>query len=167
MMMRRYTLPLLAVLLPAMPTLALAADTGPVVRYSAKAKFENVREDLLNAITGRGLVVDHTSHVAKMLDRTGKDLGKTMKMYGDDQGQVFSFCSAVVSRATMEADPHNIAFCPYTIAVYTTLKEPDTVYVTYKRVQRPDGSAASKASLQAVEKLLDELAREALNLPSK
>jgi uncharacterized protein (DUF302 family) len=166
-MLRYLTLPLLALLLPSLSTVARAADSELVVRYSAKAKFENVREDLVNAITGRGLVVDHTSHVAKMLDRTGKDLGKTMKMYGEDQGQVFSFCSAVVSRATMEADPHNIAFCPYTIAVYSTLKEPGTVFVAYKRLPRPVGSAASKASLQAVETLLDELAREALNLPSK
>ncbi len=158
---------LLLILLPLFAANAAADNAGPVVRYTAKAAFESVREDLVNAITGRGLVVDHTSHVAKMLDRTGKDLGKTKKMYGEDQGQVFSFCSATVSRATMEADPHNIAFCPYTIAVYSTLQEPDKVTIAYRRPQRPDGSPASKAALQQVEMLLDEIAREALNLPAK
>lgn len=144
---------------------ALAAESDLVVRYSAKTSFEYVRDDLVNAITGRGLVVDHTSHVAAMLDRTGKDLGKTKKMYGTDQGQVFSFCSAVASRQTMEADPHNIVFCPYTLAVYSTLAEPGTVYVAYRRPQRADGGPASKAALKDVETLLDGIAREALNLP--
>ena len=144
--------------------LAGAADTAPVVRYSVEAKYEYARDDLINAITGRGLVIDHNSHVAKMLDRTGKDLGTTKKIFADDQGQTFSFCSAVVSRKTMEADPHNILFCPYTIALYTTLAEPKKVYLAYRRPQRMDDSAASQAALKEVEALLDGIAREALNL---
>jgi uncharacterized protein (DUF302 family) len=146
---------------------ALAADSGPIVRYSAKGKYGNVRDDVMNAITGRGLVIDNTSHVAVMLDRTGKDLGATKKVYGEDQGQVFSFCSAVVSRRTMEADPHNIAFCPYAIAVYSTASEPDTVYVAYRRPQSPGADAASTAALREVESLLDGIVREALSLPPK
>jgi len=142
----------------------VAADSSVIVRHSAKAKYSDVIDDLKNAIANRGLVIDHTSHVGKMLDRTGKDLGKTKKMYGDDQGQVFSFCSATVSRATMEADVHNIVFCPYTIAVYSTLSEPDTVYVAYRKPLQPNASAASKASLMNVEKLLDGIVREALNI---
>ncbi len=144
--------------------LADAADTAPVVRYAVEGKYEYVRDDLINAITARGLVIDHNSHVAKMLDRTGKDLGTTQKIFGDDQGQTFSFCSAVISRKTMEADPHNILFCPYTIALYSTLAEPKKVYLAYRRPQRTDDSAASRAALQEVEALLDGIAREALNL---
>ncbi len=156
---------LLVAILPALlPALAHAADPGPIVRHTVAAKYEHVLDDIKNAIAGRGLVIDHTSHVAKMLDRTGQDLNKTKKMYGQDQGQVLSFCSAAVSRATMEADPHNIAFCPYTIAVYSTLAEPGQVHVAYRRPLRTDGSPASKASLQEVEKLLDGIVREALNL---
>ena len=144
--------------------LAGDADTAPVVRYSVEASYEYTRDDLINAITGRGLVIDHNSHIAKMLDRTGKDLGTTTKIFGDDQGQTFSFCSAVISRKTMEADPHNILFCPYTIALYTTLAEPKKVWLAYRRPQRTDDSAASKAALKEVEALLNGIAREALNL---
>jgi len=144
-----------------------AKDTAPIVRYSAKAKFENAREDLVIAITGQGLVIDHNSHIANMLDRTGKDLGKTKRMFGTDQAQSFSFCSATVSRATMEADPHNIAFCPYTITLYSLLNDPGTVYIAYRRPLRPDNTPASAAALKAVENLLDKIAREALNLPDK
>jgi uncharacterized protein (DUF302 family) len=141
---------------------AQAADPNPVVVYSAKGKFDDAREFLKIAIENRGLVIDSTSYVNKMLERTGKDLGTTKKIYVD--GQAFSFCSAVVSRKTMEADPLNIVFCPYSIAVYESLKEPGKVFVAYRRPWRPDGSEASKASLREVEKLLDGIAREALNI---
>jgi len=135
-----------------------------VKRYTVEAKYEDVKDDIVLAITNRGLVVDHTSHIGKMLDRTGKDLGMTKMIYGEDQGQAFSFCSAVISRKTMEADPHNIAYCPYAIVVYSTLDDPKKVHVAYQRPLSAGGSEASQASLKAVEDLLDGIVREALNL---
>jgi hypothetical protein len=164
--LRAVLLPSLLLLIPG-AVLAGPPDTSPIVRYTAAGKFENARDDLVNAITVRGLVIDHNSHVAKMLDRTGQDLGTTKKIYGDDQGQTFSFCSAVVSRKTMEADPNNIIFCPYTIALYTTLAEPNKVNIAYRRPLGADNSPASQAALKEVAALLDSIAREALNLPAK
>jgi hypothetical protein len=64
----------------------------------------------------------------------------------------------------MEADPANMSMCPYTISVYATAQDPGTVYVSYRRPWRPDGSAASKAALKEVEVLLDRIAREAVGL---
>jgi hypothetical protein len=137
------------------------ATSSEVVRYVKQAKFENVRDDLVLAIQNRGLVVDHTSYIHNMLERTGQDLGMTTKVFMD--AVAYSFCSALISRKTMEADPHNIAFCPYTIAVYTPIGEPDKVYVAYRRPPLA-GSPASQAALAEVEKLLDGIAREALGL---
>lgn len=139
-----------------------AADPHPVVSYSKKAKFEDVRDDLKSAIEGKGLVIDSQSYVNRMLERTGKDIGSSRKLYVD--AQAFVFCSAALSRKTMEADPANMAQCPYSISVYATAAEPDKVFVSYRRPWRPDGSAASKASLKEVEALLDRIAREALGL---
>jgi uncharacterized protein (DUF302 family) len=140
-------------------------DPNPMVTYSGEGKFEDVRDDLRLAIEGRGLVVDYHSFVNRMLERTGKDLGATRKLYGD--AQAFVFCSAALSRKTMEADPANIAFCPYSLVVYARADEPGKTYVAYRRPWRPDGSAASKAALEEVEALLDGIAREALGLPMK
>jgi uncharacterized protein (DUF302 family) len=153
---------LLLALLTALFTAVQAADPHPVVSYSKKAKFKDVRDDLKNAIEGKGLVIDYQSYVNRMLERTGKDVGSARKLYAD--AQAFVFCSATLSRRTMEADPSNVSMCPYTMVVYATAQEPDKVYVTYKRPWRPDGSAASKASLKEVEALLDGLAREALGM---
>ena len=138
------------------------ADPNPVVTYSKAGKFEDVRDDLKIAIEGRGLVIDYQSYVNRMLERTGKDVGSSRKLYAD--AQAFVFCSAALSRKTMEADTANVALCPYSVVVYEKAQEPGKVYVSYRRPWRPDGSAASKAALKEVEKLLDGVAREALGL---
>lgn len=138
------------------------ADPHPVVSYSKRAKFGDVRDDLKLAIEGKGLVIDYQSFVGRMLERTGKDVGSARKLYAD--AQAFVFCSAVLSRKTMEADAANAALCPYSIMVYATAQDPGTVHVGYRRPWRPDGSAASKAALKEVEALLDGIAREALGM---
>jgi uncharacterized protein (DUF302 family) len=139
------------------------ADPHPVVTYPKKgAKFEDVREDLKLAIEERGLVIDYESFVNRMLERTGKDVGSARKLYAD--ARAFVFCSAALSRKTMEADPANASFCPYSIMVYATAGEPGTARVSYRRPWRPDGSSASKAALKEIEALLDGIARKALGL---
>ena len=130
--------------------------------YSRRAKFDDVLLDLRLAIEDRGLVIDYHSYVNRMLERTGKDVGSARKLYVD--AQAFVFCSAALSRKTMEADPGNIALCPYSIVVYATAQDPGTVHVGYQRPWRSDGSAASKGALAEVEALLDGIAREALGL---
>lgn len=144
-----------------------SAPATSVVRYSVEGEFDNVRDDLQNAIIAKGLVIDNTSHIAQMLERTGKDVGSTKSVFTEGRGQAFSFCSATISRKTMEADAHNIAFCPYSLAVYSTVTEPKKVYVAYRRPVLTEGSEAAKASLKEVEMLLDGIARDALRLKDK
>jgi uncharacterized protein (DUF302 family) len=151
---------LLIVTLLAAANPSLAADPHPVVSYSTKAKFETIRDDLKAAIEARGLVIDHHGYVNRMLERTGKDVGSTQRLYTDAQS--FSFCSASLSRKTMEADVANMSMCPYSIVVYATARESDRVVVAFRRPWRPDGSNASKAALREVETLLDAIAREAV-----
>ncbi len=134
----------------------------PIVSYSKTAKLEDVRDEVKLAIEARGLVIDHESHIGRMLERTGKDVGSTRKLYAE--AQAFVFCSAALSRKTMEADPANIAFCPYSIVVHATAQEAGKVHVSYRRPWRSGGSPASKAALREVERLLDGIAREALGL---
>ena len=101
------------------------ADPHPIVTYSKKgAKFDDVRDELKLAIEDKGLVIDYESYVNRMLERTGKDVGSARKLYAD--AQAFVFCSAALSRKTMEADPANISFCPYSIMVYATTGDPST-----------------------------------------
>jgi len=147
---------------PAAPPTPSTAQPATVVRYSSDASFDNVVDDVQHAIAAKGLVVDNVSYIGKMLDRTGKDVGSTKPIFADGHAQAFSFCSAVLSRKTMEVDPNNIAFCPYTIVVYSTASEPKKVYVAYRRPVLNEGSDASRAVLKEVETLLDGIVRDAL-----
>ncbi len=150
------------ILLVGFGSVTLAADPSPLVTYARKARFDEVRDDLKAAIEAKGLVIDYHSFVNNMIERTGKDLGSTRKVYVD--AQAFVFCSAALSRRTMEADAANVAMCPYAITVYTTTQDGGTVHVAYRRPWRPDGSPASKAALKEVEALLDGIARAAVGM---
>lgn len=140
---------------------SFAAGAQPVVTYSkAGAKFDDVRDSVKLAIENRGLVVDYQAQIGKMLERTGADVGSQKKLYAD--AQTLQFCSAQLSRKTMEAYIGNVVMCPYSIAVYATAAKPDEVFVAYRRLASPGGGPASRKALDEVEALLDAIAKEAV-----
>jgi len=124
-----------------------------------KGSFEDARDAVTFAITERGLVINNVSHIGKMLVRTGKDMGGKKLVY--KHAEILEFCSATISRATMEADPHNVVFCPYAIAIYEITHQPGTVYISYRHPEIV-GTRQSKKSLEAVEKLLSDIVKSAL-----
>ncbi|MEY8839868.1 DUF302 domain-containing protein, partial [Cribrihabitans sp. XS_ASV171] len=134
--------------------LALAAGSAPaqeMITYTTDDSFGDVSFALENAIIGKGLVVDHVSHVGEMLERTRVDVGSDVFLY--KEADVFSFCSATVSRQVMEADPMNIVFCPYDIFIAEMADNPGEVIVGYRSF--PEGP------MQEVQKMLDEIVKEA------
>lgn len=138
---------------------AQAADPAHLMLVKTKAKFEDVKEDVVNAVTKRGLVVDYTAHIGAMLDRTAKDVGATKQVYA--RAEAVQFCSAALSRKMMEAEPANIVFCPYVIVIYSLAADPGTVHVGYRRPQQA-GTPASRVALKAVDGLLSAIVREAV-----
>ncbi|MBI3434003.1 MAG: DUF302 domain-containing protein [Proteobacteria bacterium] len=140
------------------PSWALA-EADELTLYAKKGDYADVRIELENAIVGRGLFVDFNGQVSKMLERTGADVGSTKPIY--KQAEYFTFCSARLSRATMESDPSNVGFCPYVVFIYETATAPGTIIVGYRRPQS-HGSARSKAALEAVGTLLDGIAKDAV-----
>lgn len=128
------------------------------VVYQYEEQFDFALESVEMAITNRGMVINNVAHIADMLARTAADVGGDA-VYED--GRALEFCSARISRATMEADIHNIVFCPYIIAVYTVADEPGQVFISYRR-PAIIGDADSRAALQQVEDLLEEIAQEAM-----
>jgi uncharacterized protein (DUF302 family) len=127
---------------------AALADEAAVV-YPFDGSFEDAAFAVESAIVGRGLVVDHVSHVGEMLARTGADLGSDVTLF--TQADVFLFCSAVLSRKVMEADPMNIVHCPY--GVFVAEREGEVI-VGHRAY--PEGP------MQEVETLLDEIVQEAV-----
>jgi uncharacterized protein (DUF302 family) len=126
-----------------------AAMPGVTIQ-ALTADYEDVKERVVMAIENRGLVIDHTANVGTMLERTGKDIGRDRRIYL--KAEVIEFCSAGISRTTMEADPRNLVFCPYAIALYVLPAEPDKVYLLYRKPlgtgspQSMKAASCSKAS---------------------
>ena len=122
---------------------------GPVT-VPFDGSFEDATFAVESAIVDRGLVIDYVSHVGEMLNRTGADVGSAENLF--TSADIFIFCSAVVSREVMEADPMNIAHCPYGVFV---AEQDSAVTVGYRTY--PDGP------MQKVEALLAEIVAEAVD----
>lgn len=140
-----------------LPFSALAAE-GYTVLFKTQGAFQDVRDSLQMAIEGQGLKITNTNKIAAMLERTGKDLGATRQVY--ENAEQFEFCSATVSRSMMEADPHAIVMCPYSVAVYT-IPGDKTVYIAYRKPAATKSPALKKA-LAEMEKLLTGIIKDAM-----
>ncbi|MGI3185090.1 DUF302 domain-containing protein [Nioella aestuarii] len=127
---------------------ATGAFAQQAVTYPFDGSFEDAAFGVESAIVGRGLVIDYTSHVGEMLERTREDTGSDVVLF--DEADIYLFCSAVISRQVMEADPMNIANCPYGIFIASMEGE---VMIGYRSMP--------EESMAPVMALLDELAREA------
>ena len=137
-----------------------AADPyAHMVRYTVSSDFETVGDQFKEAIIDKGMVINNVSHISNMLERTRVDVGAGKQIYL--HAEAFEFCSSVISRNTMEADPHNIVFCPYVVAIYELKKNPGKIHVAYRKPTR-SGSDVTSTVMKEVERLLDELARQAI-----
>lgn len=143
-----------AVFAVAAAALALATPAvaeGPVITTVSGA-FDDVQFDVETSITDAGLVIDSVNKVGEMLERTRIDVGGSEEIF--THAQVFNFCSAVVSREVMEADPMNLQHCPYAIFV---AERPDAVgEIIVGRRAYPAGS------MDPVATLLDGIIADAL-----
>lgn len=122
---------------------------GQATTYPFEGSFEDATFAIESAIVGRGLVIDYVSHTGEMLNRTGADVGSTKELF--EEADIFLFCSAQLSRKVMEADPMNLAYCPYGIFVADQAGE---VMVGYRNY--PEGA------MQEVQALLDAIVKEAM-----
>lgn len=126
----------------------IAAAQGSTV-YTFDGSFDDATFSVESAIVGQGLVIDYVSHTGEMLARTAEDVGSDVELFA--AADIFVFCSATLSREVMEADPMNIAYCPYGVFVAERNGE---VMIGYRNY--PDGE------MQKVQSLLDDIVQEAL-----
>ncbi|WP_439123992.1 DUF302 domain-containing protein [Marivita sp.] len=133
---------------------ASSVSAADMITYDTDQSFDDVTFGLESAILDAGLVIDHISHTGEMLERTRADLGSDITLF--TAADVYSFCSAKISREVMEADPMNIVFCPYDIFVMVRPDTPDTTTIGFRTF--PDGP------MKQVEALLDGIAKAAIGL---
>ncbi len=147
----------LAVLATLSPTAFANSQAGYKIQTTA-SDFETALFGLENAIVNRGLVIDSQGHVGKMLERTSKATGGESPYLG---ARYLNFCSAKLSQTAMQADPDNLAVCPYTMFVYELKSEPGKARIGYRRPHTSEDPASKKA-LAAIDALLSALMKEAV-----
>jgi len=140
-----------------LPFSAQAAESYTVL-FKTQGAYQDVRDNLQMAIEGNGLKITNTNKIAAMLDRTGKDIGETKVIY--ENSEQFEFCSATISRHMMEADPHSIVMCPYSVVVYQVPGDKN-VYLSYRKPAVTKNPALKK-QLVELEKLLTEIIKDAM-----
>jgi uncharacterized protein (DUF302 family) len=147
-------------ILLAISSCAVAQDDQTISVTKIEGDFEDVRERVIFAVESQGLVVDHTSDVGGMLERTGKDLGESSQIY--EKAVILEFCSAYYSRLMAEAAPELLAYCPYGISVYTLPGDAEYSYVAFKRIATMfSGSEEYKSILEKIDRLLATIVDEA------
>ena len=134
----------------ALMLLAAPAWAEDAVVHTFDGSFDDATFAVESAIVGEGLVIDYVSHVGEMLERTRADVGSDVTLF--EAADVFVFCSAVISRQVMEADPMNVVHCPYGIFV---AERSGDVLIGYR--DYPPGP------MEMVEDLLARIVAEALN----
>ena len=111
--------------------------------YSSDKSFADAKFDLENAIIEKGLKIDYAGDPGRMLQRTADDVDGSGQIY---KGSAYmQFCSALVSRKAMKADPRNIAFCPYTVYVFETVADPGVTRLGYRVASWPGPEESNQA----------------------
>jgi uncharacterized protein (DUF302 family) len=131
--------------------LAAPATAQEYITYTSQDDFDDTLFTVESAILDQGLVIDLTSHTGDMLERTRADVGSDIVLY--QHAEIFSFCSARLSRKVMEVDPMNIVHCPYRIFVMQQGAD-DQVLVGFKTM--PPGE------MQEVQEFLATIVTNAL-----
>lgn len=134
-----------------------AAVAGSIVTHSVEEEYEVVRDNLRQAIIGRGMVIAHELAAGDTLQRTAPDLGFDRNVFL--RAESLEFCNALISHKLVIANPANLVLCPFTISVYVLEGSPQTVHVAYLP---PTAGPESEAVLREVEELLRGIVLEAL-----
>ncbi|MES9873521.1 MAG: DUF302 domain-containing protein [Candidatus Sedimenticola sp. 6PFRAG7] len=133
---------------------AISPTDAPIVIFKTDYSFDDTRENLELAITGRGMLISGTLHISDMLQRTAKDTGHA-KLY--EKAESLEFCSVLLSHKMSSAHPANLSICPLTIGIYVKAGEPENTYVTYRRpVMLGEAGEATAALTDLFESVIDE-----------
>lgn len=136
---------------------AVADDMRTFVKQGMA--YDDVKMDLETAIEGKGLKIGAIGDLGDMLERTRIDLNAGPAVY--KSAHYMQFCSAVFAHKLAAADPKNLGHCPFLMFIFETAAKPGEVVIGYRPLVR-SGTPATRAMLDEVEKLFEDIAAEAL-----
>ncbi|MGE3918125.1 MAG: hypothetical protein AB7F78_20710 [Hyphomicrobiaceae bacterium] len=146
----------------AVTQVAMAADELGYRVHTKAGKFEDVRDDLKDAIVNRGFVIDYVGHFNAMLERTAEATGSVTPLGAKSpykQAEYMQFCPSKLTHEAVSATPFAIANCPIAIFVYETGAEPGKIQVGYRLPAATPSKVLRKVN-DKLTALLDGIAKE-------
>lgn len=131
--------------------------------FSKAAPFEEVVDNLKDAIVKRGFVIDYVGQLNAMLERTAKDTGTVTpggKKSPYKNAQFLQFCPSQLTHEAVNASALAIANCPIAVFVYETNYEPGKVHVGYRMPVASPSKRVNEINVKIAE-TLREIASEA------
>ncbi len=135
------------------PSAAVAKNDKLTRIYSVEADFADAKQDLLDAIADKGLVLSYTAYAKAMFDRTANIAGGKKPVY--DNAEIVLFCKADLSHDLVQAAPHNLILCPYAIAIYVLHKEPKRVYLSFR--EQDKSQPVTKPITELLQQIIDDV----------
>lgn len=141
---------------------ARAADDLGYRVHTKAAKYEDVRDDLKDAIVNKGFVIDYVGQFNGMLERTAEATSSVTPLGAKSpyaNAEYMQFCPSKLTHEAVSATPFAIANCPIVLFVYELRREPGKVHVGY----RLPVATPSKVMRQVNDKLvalLDGMAKD-------
>ncbi|MBT3195497.1 MAG: DUF302 domain-containing protein [Candidatus Ruthia sp.] len=105
------------------------AQAKHVTTTIVEAEYQDVRDDLVDAVKGKGLNIAGVFHASEMLSNTKSVFNFRKNIYKN--AEIIEFCSAGISHDISRANHLNILLCPFKIAVFNLEKDPKKVYVVW------------------------------------
>ncbi|MCP5141341.1 MAG: hypothetical protein H6926_02885 [Chromatiales bacterium] len=133
---------------------------GPVYSYSTSdLNFDEVKDNVKMAITGRGVNIANELHASEMLNRTGPDLGFAHPVF--KRAETIEFCSAVISLRLVESNPDNVVMCPFTISIYQLNNDEGVIHAAFRV---PVGFEESAEQYAEVADFISGIVKEAMEI---
>ncbi len=142
---------------------AEAADEFGYRVHAKAGKFEDVRDDVKDAIVNKGFVIDYVGHFNAMLERTAEATGSVTALGAKSpykNAEYVQFCPSKLTHEAVSATPFAIANCPIAIFVYEVAAEPGKIQVGYRLPVATPSKVMRQVNAKLVA-LLDEIAKEA------
>lgn len=114
----------------------VAAASEPGYKVVVKpGTYEDVRDNVKDAIIGRGFVIDYVGQFNDMLERTAEATGSVTEAGRKSpyrKAEYMQFCPSKLTHEAVSASPFAIANCPIAIFVYELGYEPGKINVGYR-----------------------------------
>lgn len=114
---------------------AFAQDRKDFAVKHKTAPYDDVFQDLQDAVIQKGLVIDYIGHTNTMLTRTSEvaSVEKSEHPTPYLNANYVQFCSSALTHEAVAANPYNLATCPFVIFLFETHEKPGRIAVGYRK----------------------------------